>query len=476
MYTSQPASQDIQQVLRDIGGALGIEAIQELIQHGGAQGPQGYQGATGPQGSQGTVTDSRIQLMMDTSGTSVPSSYPFYDVQVGLTGTHSDGGTGETHGTAPWTVWTSSGSGDVTLNEDGTTIDINTEGTYLIRAAYQSTPATDTRMIYFSLGNSYQDLLTGWLGGDSDPLGVVTSPNDNQDHIAFWVLRLAAGASLVLQFACYPPAATGNTLDGAELEIIRLDGIVGPQGSQGVQGLPSSVPGPQGYQGSTGSGAQGYQGNQGTQGYQGLTGSGAQGAQGPQGVAGAGSAVKMAAFNGGIYLSSIPGVACMSQQDVNFLQPSNVYYQMMTVTEEIVLTDVILAMRAVGGSGCQGRVAIYNANDDWTPGTLVYDFGAIAVDSASTIDLSGLSVSLPAGNYLTRYATDANVTQPVFFGWRGSPFSGTPLCAYEEELMGFNATAQTFGPAESPGINWRSGINGSGSSLIYWISFNWDQP
>jgi len=119
---------------------------------------------------------------------------------------------------------------------------------------------------------------------------------------------------------------------------------------------------------------------------------------------------------------------------------------------------------------------IYEANSDWTPGALVHDFGAIAMDSSDSIVVSGLSLELPAGNYLCRYATDANGTQPVFFGWRGSPASGTPLQPYAEGFMGFNATSHEFGPAESPGTTWTSGINGSGEPLIYWMSFNWAQP
>jgi hypothetical protein len=116
---------------------------------------------------------------------------------------------------------------DLSLNEDGINIDVNTTGTYMVRLAFQIS-------VYFSHGIIYMGTIgatgadgggtrpaPGWIAGDPDQTTTVAI-GGNGDYITNWTWRIAAGGKL--NFAVMALYSDGglHRLDGLELDIVRV--------------------------------------------------------------------------------------------------------------------------------------------------------------------------------------------------------------------------------------------------------------
>ena len=132
--------------------------------------------------------------------------------------TYPDGGVTEvpTPNESPgWTQSYLAGS-DLSVNADGSTIEVATEGTYLIRGTLQWTPDAATTQCTMTLGT-----VTGLIAGDYTGVTQAVTPGVFVQHQEFsWNLRIDAGG----HFNIYVGASGGadNVNQGVAIDIVRI--------------------------------------------------------------------------------------------------------------------------------------------------------------------------------------------------------------------------------------------------------------
>lgn len=215
-------------------------------------------------------------------------------------------------------------------------------------------------------------------------------------------------------------------------------GSTGPTGPQGIDG-PTGPTGATGTPGATGAtGATGAAGTNGTNGTNGADG---------QGVPTGGTADQLLAKIDGTDFntqwvdpsSNVQGVKqYISSAGTNFYQipgllPSGsgttwipgahiTHHTPWYIMEECTLSEVIVSVNTGGAGGV--RVAIYNADANWQPSTLVLDLGTISCATAGLKSYTGLSTVLLPGRYMALLNV-TTATTPSFKGMQGYMFPGT---------------------------------------------------
>jgi hypothetical protein len=163
--------------------------------------------------------------------------------------------------------------------------------------------------------------------------------------------------------------------------------------------------------------------------------------------------------SGGTKAYVLPGVDCYSV-GTNVPSSNQIRYQPFFVASTIVIDQLALEVVTGAASGTNARLAIYNADTNWQPTSLVVDGGDIAVTIAAGTGVKTVSVSatLTAGRYLLAINTDSNAT---FRNWVGG-------VRYGQFLAGLGASSfndlwfvsSTYGAFASTGVAW-TGTNGA---------------
>lgn len=134
----------------------------------------------------------------------------------------------------------------------------------------------------------------------------------------------------------------------------------------------------------------------------------------------------------------------------NTLASNVVLYSPWYLAAPLVIDQLVIEVTTAGAAGKLLRVGLYNAGLDWQPTTRLADTGNIAADGALGLRSTSVSLTLPAGRYLTAVNTDGT---PAIRGVRGGA----------QRYMGFNTAlgssgfiavwsgAQTFGAMPDPG-------------------------
>jgi hypothetical protein len=190
-----------------------------------------------------------------------------------------------------------------------------------------------------------------------------------------------------------------------------------------------------------------------------------------QGGNGGGLKPPMAKYSTQAY-PGVPGVAATTVVN-QICSPSTIYYSPFTVSSSITLSAVRALVQTAGTTGGKCRLAIYNADINWQPTSLVSDLGEIAMDTTGAKSITGLSVALPAGNYVARIHGDASATGGTFTCLRGTPSAGIGLgSAYTQLAYILYKSAVTYAAAETPGTQWTS-VGTSVSTLAYFFTMEW---
>jgi len=178
---------------------------------------------------------------------------------------------------------------------------------------------------------------------------------------------------------------------------------------------------------------------------------------------GAAAAIAEGRFKaGGTTHYSIPGVD-MANSVNDSPSVNTVRYLPILVSGAALTIDRIAISVQTAVAGSFVRVALYNADSDWQPTTLVVDGGAL--DTSTTGDKAAtVSATLAPGRYLI--AMNATVGTPTLRGFRG----GFRLIGYHATLSSqsfWSITAsQTYGAFPSTGTAWDTIVTGN-QGLIY---------
>ena len=156
----------------------------------------------------------------------------------------------------------------------------------------------------------------------------------------------------------------------------------------------------------------------------------------------------------------IPGVVVNAMSDIA-LTTNVARYNPIIIREACTLTEMWVAVSTLASSS-HVTLALYNASVDWQPGTLVSGASG-EIDSSSTglKKITGLSISLSRGNYLTRVHSDSN---PTLRTARGHPAVGAIIgtsTGTSQQLSGLTETITYTSTPESPGTAWTGVASGS---------------
>lgn len=155
---------------------------------------------------------------------------------------------------------------------------------------------------------------------------------------------------------------------------------------------------------------------------------------------------------------TIPGVATSSTSTL-VLTANTIYYMPIVVSEAFVLDSVAFEVTAaVAGNA---SVFIYNSDVDLQPGTLFLNCGQVTTLSSTGVKtLTGLSTSMPAGNYLLAINSDVAPTLRTI--------RGMIVNSYIRDVIAANAflmrltVGQTYTTSPpSPGTAWTTASTGS---------------
>lgn len=174
---------------------------------------------------------------------------------------------------------------------------------------------------------------------------------------------------------------------------------------------------------------------------------------------GSGTAQPRTNLTSGVPFSGVPGAAIFGTASNIGLNADNIYYSGLAVTgNDITITDAVIRVTTAAAAGKNVRLAIYNADADWQPGSLVSDIGAVLVDTTGRKAASGLSITLTPGFYLARVNPEANVTLETW-QWLNPWWSGVPV-ANNANLI-YTYAARAYGAAETPGTAATTGAFGN---------------
>jgi len=193
------------------------------------------------------------------------------------------------------------------------------------------------------------------------------------------------------------------------------DGAAGPQGPAGAagaagpQGPPGDPGGPVGPQGPAGpTGTTGATGPQGPAGPDGATGP--QGPAGPTGPA-AGSLNKGVPRVSGdtVRAFTIPGVIPVNGLSTATPSTNRTVFQPIRLDKAHTYDQIQIEVTAAAAGGSRCRTAIYAVDDYWMPTNLLFDSGQMANDAIQVVT-AGISLTLPAGDYMMVTASQGSAT------------------------------------------------------------------
>lgn len=156
----------------------------------------------------------------------------------------------------------------------------------------------------------------------------------------------------------------------------------------------------------------------------------------------------------GVAYPGIPGCEVISN-GTQAIIANQVRYQGFIVDTPITLDQLTCSISATG-TATLIRMAIYNADLDWQPTSLVVDGGTVSAAAAVPVAATINTVLLP-GRYLTALNADGTAT---LFAWRGDGTRGgtgiaTAMAAGSQNSL--LVATQTFGAFPATGTAMVSG-------------------
>ncbi len=156
----------------------------------------------------------------------------------------------------------------------------------------------------------------------------------------------------------------------------------------------------------------------------------------------------------------IPGVDGTALA-TNTLGPNEVLYGPWYVASPITIDQLLVEVTTAGAAGKLIRLGLYNADTNWQPTSRLAD-GSVAADGSLGMRSLGVSLTLPAGRYLTAVNTDGT---PGIRGVRGGQrYMGYVTTVGSSGFVSAWKAAQTYGAFPDPGL---AAATASGSSSIF---------
>lgn len=130
----------------------------------------------------------------------------------------------------------------------------------------------------------------------------------------------------------------------------------------------------------------------------------------------------------------------------------------------LVIDQLVVEVTTAGAAGKLIRLGLYDADTSWQPTTRLAD-GAVAADGALGTRTLAVSLTLPAGRYLTAVNTDG---VPALRGVRGgNRYMGFGTTIGASGFVAVWSVAQTYGAFPTPGTAATTNTGSSSTFLSY---------
>lgn len=168
---------------------------------------------------------------------------------------------------------------------------------------------------------------------------------------------------------------------------------------------------------------------------------------------------------------TLPGVTIGDGSLATFTPGNNRIHYMPIEVKSTITVNLAFEVTTNGGTGETARVAIYNADTDMQPGSLVYGSNAIAIDSgagaAPVVKTVAAAQQLTPGRYLLAIRTDG--ASAAFRRVVGSPPGGLGLLTTIGTtgiISEMRKNSSTYAAFPDPGTTWDT-VNNANTGLIY---------
>lgn len=133
----------------------------------------------------------------------------------------------------------------------------------------------------------------------------------------------------------------------------------------------------------------------------------------------------------------------------NTLSSNVCLYSPWYLAAPLAIDQLVIEVTTAGAAGKLIRVGLYNAGTDWQPTSRLAD-GAVAADGALGTRTLSVSLTLPAGRYLTAVNTDG---VPAIRGVRGGAqrYLGYATTIGSSGFIAVWSVAQAYGAFPDPG-------------------------
>lgn len=164
---------------------------------------------------------------------------------------------------------------------------------------------------------------------------------------------------------------------------------------------------------------------------------------------------------------NVPGVSWTGNA-ADAIAAGVTYYFPMVVHDPCTLDELWIEVTSAGGAGTRARLAVYNADVDMQPTTLLVGPSTeLAVDSTGIKKLTGLATAAPAGRYLLALRSDGT---PTLRKYRGvlADLGLHPDLAATGPIITLNVT-EAYGVWAADGTNWDTASGDGGA--FFWRVF-----
>jgi hypothetical protein len=142
---------------------------------------------------------------------------------------------------------------------------------------------------------------------------------------------------------------------------------------------------------------------------------------------------------------------------------NTVSYAPFVVPTSITIDQLALEVTSAASAGATARMAIYNADINWHPTSLVVDGGTVAIDSTG-VKTASISQVLAAGRYFMALNQSAAVT---YRSWKSTGrWLGLPA-ALGTSFNQYPFATQTYGAFPSTATDWTTLGGDSSSGGLY---------
>jgi hypothetical protein len=180
-------------------------------------------------------------------------------------------------------------------------------------------------------------------------------------------------------------------------------------------------------------------------------------------------------------IPNLLGVIATSASVTAIIASERIYMAPMSIRRPVTITSVGVCVSTLVNPSIV-RIGVYNATDDFQPGSLVADFGTVDSSTTGRKFIASLSQALPVGNYFMASCSNAGVsfvmnkTMPHHVGGLHLNYTGFTTSAYYSQFYRVGETSPSSGlPSSLGGV-----LTGAGTSTSPGINCpvltQWTEP